>query len=254
MHVADWAVLLAYLAGITLLGLAMAKRSASLSDFFMPRRFGALAMIMHSFGTGTASDQAVTVASGTARNGLSGIWYQWLWLIPTPFYWLLAPIMRRFRAVTTADVLTLRFDQSVAMLFSVVGILSMSVKIGVMLRGAGDIIQASTGDLINAQTAIVIVTILFVFYGMAGGLAAAIATDFVQGFMTILFSFMLLPCVFSAVGGMQGVRETITAKDMLALTAPGEISIFFVIMLGVQALVGIVGQPHVMGVCAAGKT
>jgi len=42
-------------------------------------------MIMHAFGTGTASDQAVTVASATFRGGLSGIWYQWLWLFATPF-------------------------------------------------------------------------------------------------------------------------------------------------------------------------
>ena len=41
---------------------------------------------------------------------------------------------------------------------------------------------------------------------------------------------------------------------MLSLVAPGEISTFFVIMMGIQALAGIVAQPHVMGVCAAGRT
>ncbi|MCA9199139.1 MAG: sodium:solute symporter family protein [Planctomycetales bacterium] len=254
MHWADITVLASYLVGIAVLGAIMARRSTSVGEFFMPRRFGAFSMIMHSFGTGTGSDQAVSVAAATARNGLSGIWYQWLWLIPTPFYWLLAPIMRRFRAVTTADVLTLRFDQSVAVLFSIVGILGMAVKIGLMLRGAGEVIEASTGSLLNANHAIILITVLFVFYGMAGGLAAAIATDFVQGIMTIIFSFMLLPCVFSAVGGMAGVRQHITAADMLSLAAPGEISIFFIVMLGVQGLVGIVGQPHTMGTCAAGKT
>ena len=78
-------------------------------------------MIMHAFGTGTASDQAVTVSSATFRSGISGIWYQWLWLFVTPFYWLIAPIFRRFRAITTADVYELRYDRSVAVLFALVG-------------------------------------------------------------------------------------------------------------------------------------
>ena len=140
------------------------------------------------------------------------------------------------------------------MLFAVVGIASMSVKIGVMLKGAVALVTAGTGDAIHPNLAIAVITVLFVVYGVAGGLAAAIVTDFVQGIMTIVFSFILLPFVWSAVGGMAGVRATIPAKDMLSLVAPGEISTFFVIMMGIQALAGIVAQPHVMGVCAAGKT
>ena len=100
----------------------------------MPRKFGKGMMIMHAFGTGTASDQAVSVASATFRGGLSGIWYQWLWLFVTPFYWLIPPIFRRFRAVTAADVYELRFDRSVAVLFSLVGMANMCVKIGLMLK------------------------------------------------------------------------------------------------------------------------
>ncbi len=254
LHPIDLAILVVYLIGITLLGSWMGRRVHNLGDFFMPRRFGAWSMVMHAFGTGTASDQAVSVASSTAQRGLSGIWYQWLWLIPTPFYWLIAPIMRRFRAVTTADVLRLRFDQSVAVLFAVVGIASMSVKIGVMLKGAIALLTAGTGDLIDSTWAIGLVTVLFVGYGMAGGLAAAIVTDFVQGLMTLLFSFILLPFVWYQVGGLAGVHRTITAPEMLSLVAPGKITAFFVVMLGVQALAGIVAQPHIMGVCAAGRT
>ena len=125
LHLADAVVLVTYLVGITGLGVWMGRRVRDMGDFFMPRRFGKTMMVMHAFGTGTATDSAVTVASATARNGLSGIWYQWMWLLATPFYWLIAPIMRRFRAVTTADVYQLRYDRSVAMLFAAVGIAGM---------------------------------------------------------------------------------------------------------------------------------
>ena len=138
IHPFDIAVIVLYLVGITALGIWTARRVKNLSDFFMPRRFGKAAMIMHAFGTGTASDQAVMVASATAKNGLSGIWYQWMWLFSTPFYWLIAPIMRRFRALTTGDVFELRYNRSVAMLYAVIGLAMYSVNLGVMLRDLPD--------------------------------------------------------------------------------------------------------------------
>ena len=254
LHPADVAVLIGYLLGITALGVWMSRRVTSASDYFMPRRFGKAVMLMHAFGTGTASDQAVTVASKTFTNGLSGIWFQWQWLFSTPFYWLLAPIMRRFRAVTTADVTRLRFDDSVAVLFAIVGILGNAIKIGLLLKGSAALIDSGTGQLVDANLAIAAMTVLFVVYGAAGGLAAAIVTDFIQGILTIVFSFMLLPFVWNAVGGMAGVRETVTDEAMLSLVAPGEIGVFYIVMFSLQTLVGIIAQPHVMGVCGAGRT
>ena len=254
LHWIDGLVIVFYLLGITLTGLWIGRRVSTLNDFFMPRRFGKGMMVMHAFGTGTASDQAVTVSSATFRSGLSGVWYQWLWLFVTPFYWLIAPIFRRFRAVTTADVYELRYDRSVAVLFAVIGIANMCIKIGLMLVGAGALVDAGTGGLINADLAIAAVTIMFVTYGVAGGLSAAIVTDYVQGILTIIFSFMLLPLILLQVGGIEGVRETITDDSMLSLVAPGKISLFFIMMMSFQALMGIVAQPFIMGVCAAGKT
>ncbi len=254
LHLIDGLVVVLYLLGITIMGVWMGRRLKGIDDFFMPRKFGKGMMIMHAFGTGTASDQAVTVSSATFRAGLSGIWYQWVWLFVTPFYWLIAPIFRRFRAITTADVYELRYDRSVAVLFAIVGIASMCIKIGLMLKGAGALVDAGTGGLIDSNVAIIAVTLMFVIYGAAGGLGAAIVTDYIQGILTIAFSFMLLPFLLSEVGGMSGVRETISNDAMLSLVAPGKVSLFFVVMMSFQALVGIVAQPFIMGVCAAGKT
>ncbi len=250
----DLAVLVFYLVGITLLGIWMARRVRDMSDFFMPHRFGKALMITHAFGTGTASDQAVSVAGETFRSGLSGIWWQWLWLPATPFYWLIAPVMRRFRAVTTADVYALRYNNSVAVLFAVVGIGGLSVKIGLMLKGSSALVDSCTAGLINANWAIAIITVLFVVYGAAGGLSAAIVTDFVQGILTVVFSFLLLPFILQAVGGVAGIRATVRDPQMLSLVVPGQIGLFFVIMYALQGLVGIVAQPFIMGVCAAGRT
>ncbi|MCA9230997.1 MAG: sodium:solute symporter family protein [Planctomycetales bacterium] len=254
LHYADIAVIVVYLVGITALGVWMARMVKTAGDYFMPRKFGKAMMITHAFGTGTASDQAVTVAAGTFKNGISGIWWQWVWLPATPFYWLIAPIMRRFRAITTADVYALRYDMSVAVLFAIVGIANLSVKIGLLLKGSSELIHSCTGGLLDANWAIAIITVLFVVYGTAGGLGAAIITDFFQGILTVVFSFLLLPFVLNAVGGLDGIRETVQNPQMLSLVSPGKIGKFFIVMYSLQALVGIVAQPFIMGVCAAGRT
>jgi len=250
----DIAVVVVYLAGITFLGIYVAGRIKDLSQFIMPRRFGKAMMIMHTFGTGTHSDQAVGVASKTFTNGLSGIWYQWLWLFVTPFYWIIAPLMRRFRADTTADVFEARYDRGVAVLFAAVGMLHLSTNIGVMLRGSGEVLNAVVGNWVSLEILILFMTLLFVAYGVAGGLSAAIVTDFVQGILTIIFSFLLLPFILDAVGGIAGLHEKISDPQMFSLVAPAEIGVFYVLVIAFNGLVGWVTQPHNMGLSAAGKT
>ena len=254
IHILDAIVIIAYLLGITALGVWVGRKIKGTEDFFMPRRFGKGMMMMHAFGTGTASDQAVIVASGTFKNGLSGIWYQWLWLFNTPFYWLMAPIFRRLRAVTTADVYSLRFGPSVSVLFALVGVIGLSVKIGLMLKGAGALIESGTNGSISAELTMPIIAALFVLYGTAGGLGAAIITDYIQGILTVVFSFILLPSVMVAVGGLSGVRETIKDPQILSLVAPDNINALFIATFALLSLIGIVAQPFIMGVCSAGRT
>jgi len=256
MHAADIAVLVVYFIGIAALGVYMARKVRRMGDFIMPRKFGKAMMIMHGFGTGTHSDHAVSVSSKTFTNGLSGVWVQWLWLFSSPFYWLIAPVMRRFRALTTADVFEARYDRGVAGLFAGVGLLQYTVKMGTMLLGSAKVIDACTGGAIPTKVAIPAMTVLFVVYGVAGGLSAAIVTDFIQGILTIIFSFLLLPFVLDAVGWMDGLRDGLAdmgREEMLGITDP-EITIFFIVVISLNALIGIVTQPHTMGNCAAGKT
>ncbi len=187
LHIADISVIALYLIGVTFIGIWSARQIKTSADFFLPHRFGKVMMIMFSFGTGTHSDQAVSVSAKSFTNGLSGIWYQWLWLPVTPFYWLIAPVFRRFRAITTSDIFESRFSPSVGILYAVVGMLNLTFNIGVMLKGSSAIIFSSTSGLISANLATVMLTVIFVIYGVAGGLGAAIVTDFIQGILTIVF-------------------------------------------------------------------
>ncbi|MBC8472754.1 MAG: sodium:solute symporter family protein [Planctomycetes bacterium] len=251
----DWLVIIAYLVGITFIGLWAVKKVRSTASFFMgDRKFGKIMMAFFMFGSGTHSDQAVSVASKTYSSGVSGIWYQWLWLFVTPFFWLIAPFFRRMRALTTGDYFEVRYGRSVSGLYAVMGILPLLVAIGVMLKGSGAMVEAVSGGAISSKLAIIAMTIMFVIYGVAGGLSAAIATNLVQGLLTVVLSFIILPFALVKVGGMSGLRESISDPGMLSLVSPGEITLFYIIIIAFNALVGWVTMPETMANCAAGKT
>jgi Na+/proline symporter len=251
----DWIVIAIYLVGITFVGLWAVRKVRSTTSFFIgDRKFGKLMMAFFMFGSGTHSDQAVSVAAKTYRSGASGIWYQWLWLFVTPFFWLIAPFFRRMRAVTTGDYFEIRYGRSVSGLYAAMGILPLLIAIGVMLKGSGALVEAVSGGAISSNLAIIAMTVMFVIYGVAGGLSAAIATNFIQGLLTIVLSFLILPFALDKVGGMSGLRESISDPDMLSLVSPGEITLFYIIIIAFNALVGWVTMPETMANCAAGKT
>ncbi len=251
----DWIVLIGSLVGITWIGVRAAARVSTSSDFFLGgNRFGKVFMLFYAFGAGTSGNDAVGVSSKTFTNGLSGIWYQWLWLFATPFYWIIAPFFRRMRATTTGDFFHQRYGPSTAMLYTVVGVLQMTVNIGMLLVGCAATIEAVSGGSIPKNVSILLITLFFTVYTIAGGLAAAIVTDLIQGLLTVVLSFMILPFAWNAVGGMVGMREHIQDEAMFSLVAPGEINGFHIFIFGLNALIGIVTQPHIIGVCAGGRT
>jgi len=149
ISVYDWFTLGCYLVGITLLGLWTRKKVKDTADFFIGgRRFGKAMMVFFAFGAGTNGNQAVGVAAKTYSNGLSGIWYQWLWLFATPFYWVIAPAFRRMRATTTGDFFEYRYSARTAALYSFVGVLIHVSNIGLMLLATGAVVEAISGGAI----------------------------------------------------------------------------------------------------------
>ncbi|MEJ2701620.1 MAG: sodium:solute symporter family protein [Sedimentisphaerales bacterium] len=255
LELIDWIVIVIYLLGITFIGLWAVRKVRSSASFFIgDRKFGKVMMAFFMFGSGTHSDQAVSVSAKTYSTGVSGIWYQWLWLFVTPFFWLIAPFFRRMRAVTTGDFFEVRYGRSVSGLYAAMGILPLTVALGVMLKGSGAMVQAVSGGAISSEFAIIAMTVIFLIYGIAGGLSAAIATNFVQGLLTIVLSFLILPFALGKVGGMSGLRESISDPHMLSLVSPGEITLFYIIIIAFNALIGWVTMPETMANCAAGKT
>lgn len=253
----DLAVVVGYFAAVVTIGFWAARRVKNEEDFFLGgRRFGKGLLIMHWLCTGTHSEMAVQVAGATARVGLGGIWYQWMYLFSTPFYWFIGPITRRMRVITTGDFFRIRYGRSLEMLYSAVALIYFTQSMALLLRGAGAAISGATAGALPMGQSVVVLSILFATYVMAGGLVSAVFTDALQGVMIIVMSLMLVPAGLAAVGGLAGLHEQLPAA-MFSITAPAGMSEgdpWFVLAMSALGLVGILAQPHVMAATASGRT
>ncbi len=254
----DIIVLFIYFLVISLTGWWSSKRIKNTGDFFIGgRKFGKFLTAMLSFGTGTHADQAVGVVSKSYSVGLSGIWYEWMWLLVNPFYWVFAAILRRLRVVTTADYFRLRFNQNIASLYAFLAVIILMLNIGTMVLGSSRIIEGLTGGGITFFWAMFIITLLFVFYGLAGGIIAAVLNDVIQGILTIVFSFLIIPFSLAKVGGFHALHQKVQATsdyNMFTLIAPEGITAFFVFMIVVNGLFNWVVQPNTIPTSTACRT
>lgn len=251
----DIAVIVAYLLLTLGIGLYQALKIRTSGDYYAGgRKFNKFYLMMHALGTASHADEPVSVIGGAFQKGISGIWYTYLYLPLTPIFWLLAPYIRRTRFVTMADFFRVRYDESLAVLYSIMGVLKMSVSIGVVLKGTATIFNSVTGGGINELWAILAMTIVFVTYGFAGGIRATVVTESIQGPLIVIMSLMLVPFGLYQIGGFRGMHEALP-QAMFSLTATGfEFTPRWVLAATLTALIGFVAQPGIIASFASGKT
>ncbi|MCL5102615.1 MAG: sodium:solute symporter family protein [Armatimonadetes bacterium] len=250
----DTVVVVAYLLGIGTLGIYQARKIAGSGDYFAGgRKFNKFLMMMHALGTGTHADDPVGVSGAVYQTGLAGIWYTFVFLFVTPFYWLIAGMFRRLRFLTTSDLFEARFGSGLGLLYAIMGVLTFILNMGTMLKGTGQITAAATQGAVPDWLAVLLMTVIFVLYGTAGGLVATVVTESVQGLLIVVMSILLVPFGLMKIGGFAGLHQAVDpSKFNLAALTEG--SIPWIIAGAIAGLIGIVAQPQTMEVCSTGKT
>lgn len=111
LHFWDWLLILAYFSMMITIGAWTRRRIKNTKDFYQGgRTFGKFLTTAMHFGTITSADQAAGVAREIYRQGLSGMWFQNLPLLFTPFYWFVSVLQRRARYVGPGDIYLHRFE------------------------------------------------------------------------------------------------------------------------------------------------
>jgi len=265
LHYAIWIVLVLYFAGMLLMGW-WSKRGIHNQEGYLlgNRQFGWPMMVMHAFGAGTHPGNVAGVMSQTVVSGASGIWVSWMWLFGTPFYWIIAPIFRRMRCLTMADFFRQRFGKSASVLYIIVAAAGMIVFLAGVLLATTRTVQGMMGKSADADSELwffgilLVSTAVFIIYSYWGGIIAAIRTDMIQGLMIIALSFIAIPAALrlNEVGGLDGMRAALGAQDAdyMSLFDPKGFSLLTVLLLCINAPLTALAFPHLMSVCAAGRT
>ncbi|MBN2271013.1 MAG: sodium:solute symporter family protein [Sedimentisphaerales bacterium] len=265
LHYAIWIVLALYFAGMLAMGW-LSKRGIRNQEGYLlgNRQFGWPMMVMHAFGAGTHPGNVAGVMSQAVESGASSIWVSWMWLFGTPFYWIIAPVVRRMRCLTMADFFRERFGGAASVLYIIVAAVGMIVFLSGVLLATTTTVQgvmgkAAVGDDDPWFFGILFVsTAVFIVYSYWGGIIAAIRTDMIQGFMIIALSIIAIPAALKLqeVNGMSGVRETLAAQEgnLLSLFDPKQFSLLTVLLLSINAPLTALAFPHLMSVCGAGRT
>jgi len=111
LHIVDVLLIVCYVAVILWIGQRVGRAKQDTEGFYLAgRKLGKFYQFFLNFGHSTDSNQAAGVAREVYRQGLGGMWIQYLVLFLTPFYWFTTMLYRRSRLVTIGDLLTERFD------------------------------------------------------------------------------------------------------------------------------------------------
>jgi Na+/proline symporter len=256
--------------------------------------------VLFTFGSGTCTDSTSSVLSATWRSGLSGLWWQFIWLPVVPVFWIVAPLLRRLRSTTAADFFRLRFGATTGVLYAVYGMgISVVVIAGVLFASARLLniltdpffndIAASLQlrfPMVNVRSAFgspefgaaplismrplqgealagLGLAMLVLLCGLPGGLYAQIRIDCIQGLLRILLTVLLLPLVLAKTGGFGSLQAQQYLKTgLLDFVAAPETRLdefhepftpFYLLMLCIAALAGVIVQPHVVVLCGTGR-
>jgi Na+/proline symporter len=255
MHLAplDWLILVAYFVAITGMGLLVGYHVRRTGEYFLGgRRFGPWLMMGQSFGVGTHAEMPVALAGAVYTTGASAIWFQLKNLFATPFFWIMAPVFRRIRRTTMAELTEDRYGPWMAGVYIVFALCFFIINTGSMLKGAAKVISQATGGGVGVNEIVIAMTVMFMLYSFVGGLVAAAWTDLFQGFLIIALSFMLVPLGWDVVGGLSGMKASLE-PFRFSLATPSGIGSWTIAMLTVNGLIGIMSQPHMLATVGTGR-
>jgi Na+/proline symporter len=255
MSIIDYIVLFGYFISITAFGLWMARKTKTSDAFFRgERKFKWYIMIGQAFGVGTHAEMPVAQTGATFSQGFATIWYQWKNMLITPFYWLIAPFYRRSERTTIGEIMEDRYGSKMGLTYSIFAIFFFVLNMGVMMQGAAKVISVASGNLISPDMVVITMTVAFIIYSYAGGLIAAAYTDFIQSFLIITLSILLIPLGLKQIGGFSGMKAVLPDHFFDLFNSASGIDAFTIAMLAVNGIVGITAQPHMISMCATGDT
>ena len=259
MHATDYAIVVTYLGVVLFLGRRVRGARDSEEAFFLAgRKLGILRQSFFNFGQSTDANTAVSTVSFVYGEGVSGAWLQLQLIFLNPYYWFMNVWFRRTRLMTTADLFEerlhsprlARFYAAFQIGVAVVGIAFanfVSYKVASALMLGGPVVAPWL--FYTGFAAIV------GFYVAVGGLEATVTNQMFQGVLVLIFSVILLPFGWSALGS-GGLRHRLPQRmfDMFAGGGSGQFTGWAVVSVLVVSVIQANGNIINMGLAGSARS
>ena len=138
------------------------------------------------------------------------------------------------------------------MLYILFAFLFFVIALANVLKGGAKILSEVLASSLGVNQIVVGLAVVFVLYSFTGGLVASTWSNFVQGLLIIVLSTMLIPLGWNFVGGFSGMRRTLP-EFFFSMATPRQIGPWFIAMLTLNGLIGIMAQPHMIAAVGTGK-
>ncbi len=218
MNFLDYAIIIAYLAGLLGLGYFLRRQEGREAYFLGDRQLGWRALTLSVMATQLS---AISFVSAPAFVGLregGGLkWLSYELAVPLAMLILMGavlPALHRSGVVSVYDFLERRFARSTRLMLSFVFQLSRSFATAIMIYALSIILQGTIG--LDFWASVTLVGVSTVIYSLQGGMKAVVLGDAIQ-MSIIIFGAVL--CIVFGLHALGGIDIFLANIDKSRLTA-----------------------------------
>lgn len=223
MNPIDLSIFVFYIIGLLAFGYYFHRKNQGGDDYYVGgRKMGSIHIGLSVVATDVGGGFSIGLGGLGFVMGLSGSWMLFTGLIGA---WLAAvflipkvkgnPVFEK--AYTFPDIFRHYYNGRVALLAGIVSAIGYAGFTSSQLLAGAKLAEGTFANL-DLHTALLIMGVVAVVYTVMGGLKAVIYTDTIQwAFLLLGLIFVGIPISYSAIGGMEAIRETVD-PSMLNLT------------------------------------
>ncbi len=213
----DWLVVVAYLTGMILLAVAIARGQHDRRDYYLAgNRSGPVSIALSTMATQCSTNSILGAPAFVAFSVGGGLlWLQYELAVPLAMIVIMAlilPTLRRLQLVSVYGFLEQRFGLATRLVLSVVFQLVRAFATGVTVYGIGLVLAICLET--DFLTAVLLLAAVTIVYDAIGGLRAVIVSDVIQ--LAVLSAAILLAIwvAVSAIGGIDAVLTAVPAERL----------------------------------------
>ncbi|WOO43567.1 sodium:solute symporter family transporter [Rubellicoccus peritrichatus] len=208
--IVEWVIIGIYLVLLVIMGAWFGKLNTNTSDYFRSGQRGTWWLVGLSMVMAGTSTRTFTGNAGLGYEaGFTFLIIYWSGLLLLPVeYFVIAPMFRRLRATTSAEVVRERFGAGTEQLVAYLRVVTFLFFGGAWLWGLAIFISSVFG--LPMVTMIVVLGLVVMFYSTTGGKWAVMGTDFIQGLIMISMCLLLGYICLDKLGGFSGMFQAIT--------------------------------------------